>query len=72
MHVRENAESIAFYSGDQREAELARTRLARVIATIFGKARGGSKHVLSDWAMRALCHAGQAHVLPKARHASQQ
>ncbi|PSC70542.1 ABC transporter ATP-binding [Micractinium conductrix] len=39
VHVRENAESIAFYSGDQREAELARTRLARVIATIFGKVR---------------------------------
>jgi ABC-type uncharacterized transport system fused permease/ATPase subunit len=35
--VRENAESIAFYSGDQRESELASARLARVIATIFGK-----------------------------------
>lgn len=38
VRVRENAESIAFYSGDQREAELAVARLARVIATIFGKA----------------------------------
>ena len=37
VRVRENAESIAFYNGDQREAELAGARLARVIATIFGK-----------------------------------
>lgn len=37
--MRENAESIAFYSGDQRESELAGARLARTIATIFGKAR---------------------------------
>jgi ABC-type uncharacterized transport system fused permease/ATPase subunit len=37
--VRENAESVAFYGGDQREAELAGARLARVIATIFGKVR---------------------------------
>ena len=41
MRVRENAESIAFYNGDQREAELAGARLARVIAAIFGKVRGG-------------------------------
>ena len=41
--MRENAESIAFYSGSQREAELAGARLARVIATVFGKARAGGK-----------------------------
>ncbi|KAL4423783.1 hypothetical protein ABPG75_001084 [Micractinium tetrahymenae] len=39
VRVRENAESIAFYSGDQRERELAAARLASVIATIFGKVR---------------------------------
>lgn len=38
--MRENAESIAFYSGDQREAELAGGRLARAVATMFGKASG--------------------------------
>lgn len=39
--MRENAESIAFYSGDQRESELAGARLARTVRTIFGKARRG-------------------------------
>ncbi|KAL4446294.1 hypothetical protein ABPG77_003101 [Micractinium sp. CCAP 211/92] len=39
VRVRENAESIAFYSGDQREKELAAARLASVIATIFGRVR---------------------------------
>ncbi|KAI3434840.1 hypothetical protein D9Q98_002895 [Chlorella vulgaris] len=39
VRVRENAESIAFYAGDLRESELASARLARVIATIFGKVR---------------------------------
>lgn len=39
VRVRENAESVAFYGGDRREAELAGARLARVIATIFGKVR---------------------------------
>lgn len=38
VRVRENAESIAFYSGDTREAELATSRLGSVIATVFGKA----------------------------------
>lgn len=44
VRVRENAESIAFYTGDQREKELAAARLAAVIATIFGRVgamRGG-------------------------------
>lgn len=41
VRVRENAESIAFYSGDQRESELAGARLARTVRTIFGKARRG-------------------------------
>lgn len=46
VRVRENAESIAFYSGDTREAELAGGRLARVIAIAFAKAgRQGGRGV---------------------------
>ena len=39
VRVRENAESIAFYRGEQREARLVRFRLARVVATIFARVR---------------------------------
>ena len=50
VRVRENAESVAFYEGGQREGASARARLDAAVATHFGKVAWESWLSLFRWA----------------------
>lgn len=57
VRVRENAESIAFYGGEDNEQRLLNSRLKAAIGNFLGE-RAGGPHGTSVWAVRDTDYGG--------------